>query len=291
MNYNLLKVFIKVAEFGSFTKAAHQLKQPKSRVSRSILRLEEELNTELIKRSTRSISLTEAGKNLYQDTHLLMEQLDKKIDSFSDESDLVSGTISISAPISFGENILPQLICEFNKIYPQINFRVMLSDTYVDLAANDIDLALRAGKIKDSSLKQKKLADTQLILVASPDYLKLKGEPKSWEDIKDHTILSFNNENKQDPLSEIYQQYGFSPFMRANSFPMLKQLALAGTGIVIIPSTNCNKELKNGTLKKVLPKWWQEKNPLHVVFSPSKNLPLKTRAFIDFLVENKDVFS
>lgn len=290
MNFNLLKTFIKVAEFGSFTKAASQLKQPKSRVSRSIMRLEEEIKTELIRRSTRSISLTEAGKSLYQETQGLIHQLEKKVESLTGENEVLSGTLSISAPIDFGEDILPSLICEFTKIHPQIDFRILLSDSYVDLAAHHIDLALRVGKLKDSALKQKKLANTQLILVANQEYLKLKGVPKKWEEITNHEILSFWNENQQDPLEQMYQQYGFSPFMRVNSFPMLKRLALESKGVTLLPNTLCYQEIFRGDLVRVLPQWGHEKSPLQVVFSANKNLPIKTRAFVDFLSEKKDFF-
>jgi len=290
MNFNLLKTFIKVAEFGSFTKAAHQLNQPKSRVSRSIGRLEEELKTELIKRSTRSISLTEAGKNLYQETQGLIHQLEKKVELMAGDSGDISGTLSISAPIDFGENIMPNLLCEFSKIYPKVNFKILLSDSYVDLTAHDIDLALRVGKLKDSALKQKKLADTQLILVASEEYISLKGSPKKWEDFSSHNLLSFYNENQQDPLGEMYQMFGISPTMRVNSFPMLKRLCLESKGIALLPSALCKREIAKGILARILPNWGTQKSPLQVVFSASKNLPPKTRAFVDFLSEKKELF-
>lgn len=289
MNFNLLKTFIKVAEFGSFTKASHQLKQPKSRVSRSISRLEEDLGTELIKRNTRSISLTDKGKTLYQETQSLIHELERTVESLADESKEVSGTLSISAPIDFGEDVLPNLICEFTQINPQVDFRVHLSDSFIDLTANNIDVALRAGKLKNSSLKQKKITDTQFILVASSDYLELMGTPKSWSDIGRHKVLSYWNETKQDPLDQMYQQYGFSPSVRANSFPMLKKLAIEAKGIALLPNTMCIKEIRTNTLIRVLPSWGHEKAPLQVVFSASKNLPKKTRAFIDFIANKKDL--
>lgn len=291
MNYNLLKIFIKVAEFGSFTKAAKQLNQPKSRISRSISRLEEDLKTELIKRSTRSVNLTEAGKNLYQETQGLIHQLEKKVESIAHKSDEISGTLSISAPLDFGENVMPNLICEFTEIYPQINFRILLSDSYLDLMANDIDLALRVGRLKDSALKQKKITDTQLILVASKEYIDLKGRPKSWDEVSGYDLLSFWNENHQDPLEKMYKKYSLSPTIRANSFPMLKQLALASKGIALLPDTLCQREMNNRELIRILPTWGHTKSPLQIVFSGSRNLPKKTRAFIDFLTEKKDLFS
>ncbi|MGH1467737.1 MAG: LysR family transcriptional regulator [Bdellovibrionales bacterium] len=287
MNFNLLKSFIKVAEFGSFTKAAKQLKQPKSRVSRSIGRLEEDLGTELIRRNTRSISLTEAGTKLYQETQGLINQLEKKVELISIDSQGISGTLSVSAPLDFGDNVMPAILCDFAKVHPHINFKILLSDSYVDLTANDIDVALRVGNLKDSSFKQKKLTDTQLILVASSEYLSLKGLPKKWEDFKDHNLLSFYNENHQDPLEQFYQLYSISPNICVNSFPMLKKMAIASEGIVILPNTMCKKQMTENTLVRVLPKWGHTKSPLQAVYSSNKNLHPKTRAFIDFLSENK----
>lgn len=290
MNYNLLKVFIKVAELGSFTKAAHQLKQPKSRVSRSILRLEEDLKTELIQRTTRSISLTESGRKLYQETQSLINKLEETVEIFKDDSEEITGILSISAPIDFGEEILPQIFCEFNQLYPGITFKVLLSDSFIDLVAHDIDITFRAGKLKDSNLKQKKIGEAQFVLVASSDYLTLNGVPRTWKDISNLNILSYWNENQQDPLDQMYQQYGFSPLIRTNSFPMLKKLALESKGIALIPSTLCSKELKDGRLIRVIPSWGHKKNPIQLVFSGSKNLPKKTRAFIEFVSEKKDFF-
>lgn len=290
MNLNLLKSFIKVAEFGSFTKAARHLHQPKSRVSRSVARLEEELNLELIKRTTRAISLTEAGKSLYQGTQGPLFQLERKMESLSSEGESISGTLSLSAPLDFGDSLLPQLICEFSKQYPDIKFKVFLSDSYVDLVSNDIDLALRVGNLKDSSLKQKRLTDAKLILVASPAYLSLRGSPKKWSELSGHEVHSFFNENQNDPLGEIFQKYKFSPAMRINSFPMLKQLACHSKGIVILPNTICKKELNEGTLVRVMPHWSHQKSPLQIVYSASRGLPLKTRTFIDFLFSNKEMF-
>ncbi len=290
MNFNLLKIFIKVAEFESFTKAAHQLKQPKSRVSRSIARLEEDLEVQLIKRSTRSISLTDAGKDLYQETQGLIHQLEQKVESMSNNSGEVSGVLSISAPIDFGEDIMPKLLSGFSKLYPRVKYKVLLSDAYVDLIANDIDVALRVGKLKDSSLKQKKLTEAQLILVASKEYINLKGLPKSWEDLSNHKLLSFYNENHQDPLADMYQMHSITPEMRVNSFPMLKKLALESKGISVLPNTLCKSEFSEDRLIRVLPTWGTQKNPLQAVFLSNKNLPPKTRAFIDFLNQKRNLF-
>lgn len=290
MNFNLLKTFIKVAEFGSFTKAARQLKQPKSRVSRSISRLEEDLKVELIRRSTRSLSLTEAGKKLYMETQGLIHQLEKKIKELSKDEEEISGVLSISAPIDFGESVMPKLLSEFSMIHPKVTFRILLSDSYIDLTAHDIDIALRVGRLPDSNMKQKKLTETELILVASKEYENLKGLPQKWEDMANYELLSFYSENHQDVLSEMYQIYGLSPAMRINSFPMLRKLALDSRGIAVLPNAMCKKDLTQEDLIRVIPEWSHRKSPLQMVFSPNKNLPSITRAFVDFVYERRKTF-
>ncbi|MCO4793486.1 MAG: LysR family transcriptional regulator [Bacteriovoracaceae bacterium] len=290
MNLNLLKTFIKVAELGSFTKAAKLLNQPKSRVSRTITRLEEDLRVELIKRSTRSISLTEAGLNLFQETRCLIADLESKIETITSEGEDITGVLSIAAPIDIGESFLSPLLNEFKQVHPNISFRIFLSDSYTDLTAYNIDVAIRVGNLKDSSLIQKKLVSSQLILAASSDYLHKMGTPKSLKDLKNHNVISFFNENQTDPLSEIYKKYSVEPVYRVNSFPLIKDLISESSGIGIIPNTICKREFSSGKFIHILKQWAHEKSTIQLVYPPTKNIPPKTRAFVDFIYERRDYF-
>tara|TARA_B100001248_G_scaffold262731_2_gene261836 strand:- start:6082 stop:6957 length:876 start_codon:yes stop_codon:yes gene_type:complete len=288
MRLNLLKTFIKVADLGSLTKAAQQLHQPKSRVSRSLARLEEDLGFTLMNRTTRSLSLTEEGRRLYQQTHTLLNDLESRLDNFSKTEEEPSGTLSISAPTDFAQNFLPSLLCLFSESYPHLQYRIHLSDDYVDLAAYDIDVAFRAGNLKDSSLKQKKISISQLILVASKDYLNIRGRPDAVAKLKQHAVFSYYNENTLDPLMDIYKRYQLQPTLRSNSFPLLKAMALEGKGIAILPDITCRKELREKTLEQVLPTWHARKGHLQLVYSAQKKLPPKLRCFIDFVAKNID---
>lgn len=290
MNLNLLKIFVKVAQLGSYTKASKLLNMPKSRISRAISRLEEDQQVELIRRSTRSLALTESGLRLYQDTRGLLDELESKIESVASGPGGIKGTLSLSAPVDMGQNILPKLIGEFSQRYPQIKFRIHLSDSYIDLNAFDIDVAIRAGNLKDSALKQKKLGQAQLILVASFDYLQRWGVPKNLKELKNHQLISFFNENQVDPLGDICHQYQITPLYRVNSFPLIKRLVRESKGIGILPDTLCFKELREGKLVRVLPQWCEKKSTIQAVYLASKNLSPKIRAFLDFLAEKENIF-
>ena len=289
MNLNLLKIFIKVAEFGSFTKAAKHLNQPKSRVSRSIARLEEELKVELIKRNTRSIHLTKAGENLYKKTYFQLSQIEETTNNFNKNEEEVSGTLTLSAPTDFVNYLLPEMVEEFSELHPKLSFKIHLGNSFVNLNTMDIDVAFRIGKLKDSSLKQKMMANTSFILVATKDYINLKGLPSSWEDLKDHKIMSYWNEMQNDPLDNYYKKYDIKSFIQINSFPLLKKSAIESKGIVLLPNVYCKKEVDNGKLLRVFPEWKNQVKPLQLVFSNNKNLSKKTRAFIDFVVSKKGI--
>jgi len=285
-----LKTFVKVAELGSYTRAAHHLKQPKSRVSRAIIRLEEETRVELIKRTTRSISLTEAGQELFNKTKNLLRDLEDQVESIVGESGQIQGTLSLSAPVDFGENILPPLLCDFSKVHPEVKCKVILSDSYMDLSACDIDLALRVGNLKDSSLKQRRLAESEFVLVASSDYCRTKGQPQSFDELKDHHLISFFNENQKDPLKDVCKKHNLTLGMTTNSFPLIKKLVMESHGVGILPSVICKEQLKSGEMRRVLAEWSTGKSAIQLIYRDSKNMAPKTRAFIDFLWERKEMF-
>ncbi len=289
IDLNLLKTFTKVAELGSFTKAAEYLKQPKSRVSRAISRLELELNTQLIRRTTRQTGLTEAGHELFLKTNGLLSQLNIEIDTVSNETHELSGLLKISAPEDFSQLVLPSLIMEFSEIHPHVKFEIISSNDHLDLTVHGIDLAFRIGTLKDSTLIQKKIGKISTILAAAPAYISKFGSPKQPTDLKDHKILSFTNQRNQDLLTPLYEEFSkggrFRPFFVCNSFPMLHKYACAGKGIAILPDFISKSAMGEGRLVQVLPNWNASTVDIQIVYLPTKNMQKKVRAFIDFAVE------
>ena len=283
MNLNLLKLFVKVAEQGSYTKAAQILGQPKSKLSRAISRLEKDISTQLIRRTTRSISLTEEGRNLYLSTKDLLTQLDQTILTSTESQDEIKGTLNISVPEDFGHAAFPTILSDFYDQHPSIQIKVLLTNTMIDMTKDNIDLSIRIGKLKDSSLKQKKVGDVELIPVATLSYLQRYGFPKSLNELEHHRILSFFNENRPYNVKETFIGASANPYFACNSFPMLKILTLDSQGIAILPDFLCKKEILNKSLTQILPEWRGVKTPIHIVYPYTTQPSAKVRAFIDYL--------
>jgi len=289
IDLNLLRTFSKVAELGSFTKAALYLKQPKSRVSRAITRLELDLNTQLIHRTTRSTKLTEAGQELFIKTKSLLSQLSTEVDAISNEIHELSGSLKVSAPDDFAQLVLPAIISEFKELHPHINFEIVASNEKIDLTVHEIDIAFKIGKLADSTLINKKIGKVSTILAASPKYLSKFGVPKKLTDLKEHQLLSFKNRNNYDLLDLLYDKFStkgrFKPFISCNSFPMIYNFACADKGVALLPDFFCKSALGEGKLIRVLSDWEGSTSDLQIVYLPNKNLPAKVRAFIDFAAE------
>ncbi|MDA8792099.1 LysR family transcriptional regulator [Bacteriovoracaceae bacterium] len=290
MNLNLLNTFLKVSELKSFTQAAKILQQPKSRVSRNISQLERDLKIDLIKRTTRSFSLTTDGERLYRETKPILLKLLNRVDQISNSQNDIQGTLSLTGPIDIGQTILPKLLNKFSSKYPKIQFQLHLTDHYVDLAGMNIDVGIRVGNLKDSTMKQKILAKAKLILVCSPEYLGKDSLKFSVKDLQDYSIISFYNENQTDPLTKIYKEHKIVPRFRVNSFPTIKNMMMQNMGIGILPDIICQQELREKKLIQLLPHWSYQKSTIQAVYSNSKNISPKIRAFIDFLIEEKQVF-
>ena len=281
MDYNLLKTYSKVAELGSFTKAALELKQPKSRVSRAISRLEAELGVQLLRRTTRQTSLTTDGQQFFQKIKPLLNQLKEEINYLSSHQNEVTGVLRITAPEDMGETLVTEMISQFSKLYPKVEVQIIITNEFLDLTKQNIDLAFRVGKLNDSNLIQKKLANVQLILVASPQYLKNNGEPKELKNLEEHRFLSFKDFDKRVLVGKLPKGINLKPSLRSDSFSILLRTALCGGGITALPDFYCKKFIKNGELVKLFPKWNPDKDTIHMLYPPTKNLPLKVRKFID----------
>ena len=278
-----MKSFSKVVEQGSFTKAALQLNQPKSTVSRAISRLESDLSVQLIKRSTRAISITEEGQKLYRNIHSLLTQLEDSVESSLESGPELLGTLTIALPEDFAHHAFSTILSEFTQLYPKIQLKVNLSNALVDLTKDNFDLAIRIGQLKDSSLIQRQIGEVEMIPVATREYLNRYGFPKEVEELNQHRVLSFYNENKPHIVNQTFGGLKTKPFFLCNSFPMLKLLALDSQGIAILPNFLCRKEIENKKLISLLPDWIHKKIPLQVIYPYTSRPSTKIRAFIDYL--------
>ena len=285
LDLNLLQTFCKVAELGSFTRAAADLKQPKSRVSRAIHRLETDLQIQLIQRTTRALHLTEAGSQLYNKSLPLLSRLKHEVHELSIARQAMRGTLRISAPEDFGLEVLSHVLPSFLEQHPELQFELIFSNTYVDLMAAKVDVAFRIGPLSEASLIQRKLGNIKIILVATPHCIALSGTPKSSQELQRFKLLDFQLENDNEGVfEEFFSPLNLRPDFKSNHFSLLRKIVLQHQGIACLPDFFVAQDLKAGRLQRVLPQWESPPYELHLLYPPTPQMPQKTRAFIDFVV-------
>lgn len=215
--------FLAVAEAGSFTKAADVLATPKSNISRKISRLESELNTRLLERTTRSINLTEAGRLYLQHCLRIQEEMEGAKLSLERLTTKPSGTIRICTTVTIGQNLLAPLFIEFQKQYPDVKLDIHLTNRRVDLIEEGFDLAFRVGELEDSTLISKRLCSLSLSLFASENYLKHNAVPNTPTDLVHHQCLYMSGQDNQAswPIINSNDNIKISPSMACNDFGLL----------------------------------------------------------------------
>lgn len=281
-NLNLLKTFIEVAEQGSFTKAAKRLNQPKSRVSRHIANLERDLGVELIRRTTRQTSLTMAGQDFFSKILRPMRELESQLNIISDHRAEINGKIRLTAPEDMAQTLVKDILFKFEEEFPRIQFEVLVSNDFLDLIKENIDFAFRAGKMADSSLMQRKLLDTSIVMVASKEYLHAYGKLSKIEDLQNHKLLAFSSISFDNFSSK---EMRLQPSIKCDSFPVLLSMALKHKGIAILPEFFCRKHIEKGRLVKILPESGLKSAPIHLVYPASKNMPKRNQLFIERTLE------
>lgn len=284
IDLNLLATFCKVAELGSFTRAAQQLRQPKSRVSRAIGRLEAELNVQLIRRTTRQMALTEAGSRLFRQSFQLLAALQSEVEQISGTRSELAGLLRIAAPEDFGQGVLSRLLPRFAELYPEIRFELSLGNAYVDLLAGQTDIAFRMGALPESSLIGRRLGRVRVILLASPQYLETYGRPADGAELGRFRLLDFQLAgDHESELEAAFPAAKLQPAIKSDHFSVLLQMALQHQGIAALPDFYARQDLRAGRLERVLPDWATEPIDLHLLYAPTRRLPLRTRVFIDFV--------
>ena len=286
MDLNQIAVFVRVVDKGSFTLAAKFLKQPKSKVSRYIAALEQELGTPLLYRSTRQLSLTEAGTHLYEKTKEHIYGLEGVNTNGGGESGEVSGVLKLTAAEDLGSMLLGPFVAELTKLHPGLRVSLHLSNNMVDLVKEGMDVAIRIGEMEDTSLKAKLIGWISFILVASPHYLKKVSEIKTVSDLSDHPALNFSPEGElqQWILFKDRKQHKvkINALCSANNPKTLLDIAIAGRGVALIPEFLCVDGLLHKKLVRVLPGYSTKPVPVHFVWPDQKGNNPKLRACLDF---------
>lgn len=284
-----LRVFVATAETGSFTAAGERLGISNRLTSKYLAELEERLGTRLLQRTTRRIGLTPAGADLLARAPALLDELDDMLAGARAQSRGFSGMLRISAPVNFGALHVKDLLARFAESHPDLSIDLRLDDSYVDLAAQGIDLAFRIGTPDRQSLKVRRLGAIGTVPVASPAYLARHGTPLRPEDLAHHDcILDTNRRNAQRWLflkDGIETAATVSGRFMVNSAQVARDLAETGLGIALCPSFVLRETLSAGRLVALLPEFATPELPVNAVYLEGRSLPRKVRALIDFAAE------
>ena len=284
--FDAMSVLLAVAETGSFSAASRQLRMPLATVSRRISELEAHLRARLMVRSTRKLSLTDAGRDYVAACRRILQEVVDAERAAAGEYLAPRGDLVISAPIMFGRMHVQPVVNAFLGAYPQVDVRVVYGDRNVDFHEEHIDLAVRIGTLPDSSLVATRVAQTRLVVCASPDYLTRRGVPQRPADLTGHDCIAF--EGVTAP-----REWRFGAVDRGESVAVRTRLvvntadaaidaARAGVGVTRVLSYQVDDACHAGELATVLAKYEPEPRPVSLVYPGQGRLPLKLRAFLDF---------
>lgn len=281
-----IREFVAVAETGSFTRAAQQLGLSVAQVSRQVRDLEQHLSTELIHRTTRKVSVTEAGSLYYQHCRPLLDGVQEAERAVGHLQDKAIGELKITAPITYGEERIMPLVNDFARQHPQVRIECELTNQTLDLIEGGFDLAIRLGRLPDSSMKARRLSSRTLHVCASREYLKRHGEPHSLSELQHHNCLLGTLDYWRFREHERERNLRVQGSLRANSGRTLLDAALKGHGLVQLPDYYVDSALASGQLIALLTRFEPEREGIWALYPPSRHVSTKVRLLVDYLVEH-----
>lgn len=290
INLNRLEIFNELVIANSFTQAAKKLKQPKSRISRQLAALEEELGFSLIFRTTRQFQLTSNGKLFYQKIQPLLNQLNTTIEGFTQDNTSISGNIRMTLPEDMGVELMGDISYEFLQMYPQVNLEIHPENRIIDIIKEGFDLAIRMGPLKDSSLIQKKIGEIKLVTVASPKLFEKYPMPNKIQQLENLPFLGFTTlMNKSHQLTfhsgNSAKKLTLKPVFSSNNFFCLRSLCIKGQGFAIIPNFLAKNLIQKGELIVLFNDWQVPGSKAQIIYPQQKDQPIRVKKFIEFLQE------
>lgn len=283
-------IFAKVAETGSFARAAAELGLANPTVSKAITRLEARLGMSLLARTSRRLSLTEGGRAVIGRAARILREGEAAEDEATEQSTVPRGRVRVSAPLSFGIGYMAATLPSFLQSYPEVVLDFALTDRQVDLVAGGFDLALRIARLEDSSLIARRLCTVRLLLVASPAYLDAHGRPTHPTQLARHRALAYTGGATPGIWRFSHPQFGEETIEPAvalwtDNADMLTPVLLADRGLAVQPEFLVWRELQEGRLEVAMPDWVAPVLALHLVMPPSTLRPLRVQAVIDHLAQ------
>lgn len=284
------RVFVQVVDSGSFARAATALDLSNAVVTRQVAALEKHLGARLLNRTTRRMSLTDAGEEFYGRSRSILEQLAEAEAVASQGTRSPVGLLRLSAPLSYGISHLAPVLARFRQRHPQLRLDVDLSDRLVDLAHEGIDVALRIATRLDLGIVSRRIATLDAVVCASPDYLRTRGLPRKPADLARHDTLGFSylwvgDEWPFTGPDGRREQIQVHPNVHSSNGELLRELAIAGGGVILQPRFLVEDALRRGTLVPILESYRTLELNLYAVYLSHRFLPSKVRVFIDFLVD------
>ena len=285
--FESMSVIVSVAEAGSLSAASRKLGVPVPTISRKLADLEARLNVQLFQRSSRRMSLTQAGQSYVEACKRIIEQVDDAEREASGEYRTPTGDLTVTSPWGIGHLHLLPLSCEFLSVYPDINVRLLLSDRVLSAVENNIDVGIRIGPLPDSSMVATRIGSIRVVACASPKYLAARGTPQSLQAICEHDCITIDDTGA--PRSWKFSADGvevIAPIcsrLTVNTSEAAVEAAVLGAGIARVMSYKMEAERRAGSLVVILEQFEKEPLPVHILYTERKPMPLKLRVFLNWL--------
>lgn len=286
---NDMATFASVVGEGSFSSAARKLGLSKATVSKRINRLEDRLGARLLNRTTRRISLTEVGAAFHEHCSRLVAEAEEAEQTVTELTAEPRGTLRINVPMSFGRLHIARAIPEFLSRFPGLHVDITLDDAFVDVVHGGYDLAIRIADLPDSSLVARQLAPSRRVVCGSPGYFRRRGVPQTPDDLRDHDCLSYSYlaTSGSWPFKRGQRTWNVpvSGSLSANNGDVLLAAAVAGAGLVLVPTFMVEQQLRNGALRPVLMAYAEGDFGIYAVYPHRRHVGAKVRAFVDYFAE------
>ncbi len=284
-----LKTFATVVDTGSITAAAEQLNQTVSGASRTLGRLEEKLQTTLLRRTTRRLELTEEGKSFLQNAREIIGAVENAEEQVAARRERPSGRLRVDAATPFMLHVIVPLVAGYRARYPQVELELNSNEGIIDLLERRTDVAIRIGRLKDSTLHSRPIGSSRIRVLATPAYLKAHGQPKRVDDLAKHSLLGFTQPESLNvwPLpGPENEPYRITPAIASSSGETLRQLALEGAGIVCLSDFMTGRDRREGRFVQLFARQTQDvRQPISAVYYRNTAISARITSFVDYLVE------